>query len=246
MTHPTPAAQAFLLTRITTRTYRFAVMSQLPAQYSADSSLGASLVHKAEGAFSLETDVADAHTLHLVMGWNGTRTLWTRHFGDLIDRDAVLDRFGTGTPDLIFMGRVTAIFGPATIDLAVDDIVNAAREARSEQAETEARRRRDRHIIHLYAPDTKRGYKLQLQRKGESYAEWSVRYDRAIERDRLCDWVRWQKPRFAEFLELAEKHGSEALTRLLTDEMFETERRIKKEGRGAGGMRPLRMWRGDS
>ena len=112
-------------------------------------------------------------------------------------------------------------------------------------ADAEDQRRRDHQIINLYAPDTKRGYKLELQRKSDGGAEWSVRYDRAIERDRLCDWLRWQKVRFYEFLDHAAAHGTEALTRLLIDEMFETERRIKKEGRGAGGMRPLRMWRGD-
>ena len=85
----------------------------------------------------------------------------------------------------------------------------------------------------------------ELQRKSDSHAEWSVRFDRSSERDRLCDWLRWQKPRFGAFLEHAAEHGTEALTRKLVDEMFETERRIKKEGRGAGGLRPLRMWRGD-
>jgi len=72
-----------------------------------------------------------------------------------------------------------------------------------------------------------------------------VTYDRAIERDRLCDWLRWQKTRFLGFLDHATEHGAESLSRMLVDEMFATERRVKKEGRGAGGMRPLRMWRGD-
>lgn len=205
----------------------------------------ASLIHQADGVFSIEMSKADPHVMHLVMAWKGTRMLWTRHFGDLADRDAVLGRFVNGGFDLVFLGRVTAIFGPTTINAAVDKLVEEASESRREAAEAAARRQRDRHIINLYAPNTKRGYKLELRRKGEPDAEWSVRYDRAIERDRLCDWVRWQVPRFAEFLKHAEKRGGEALTRLLTDEMFETERRVKKEGRGAGGMRPLRMWRGD-
>lgn len=76
-----------------------------------------------------------------------------------------------------------------------------------------------------------------------SVSAWT--YDRAIERDRLCDWLRWQKDRFLGFLDYAATHGSEALSRMLIDEMFLVERRVKKEGRGAGGMRPLRMWRGD-
>lgn len=66
-----------------------------------------------------------------------------------------------------------------------------------------------------------------------------------MERDRLCDFVRWQKARFGAFLNHAAELGGEALTRMLIDEMFETEARIEKERRGAGGMRPLRMWRGD-
>lgn len=137
------------------------------------------------------------------------------------------------------------IFGPAAITAAVDRVVASARKTRRAQAEAEEKRQRDRNVINLHAPDTKRGYKLELKRKGESDADWSVRYDRASERDRLCDWLRWQGARFAKFLDHASEHGSEALTRMLIDEMFETERRVKKEGRGAGGVRPLRMWRGD-
>lgn len=206
---------------------------------------GASIVHKAAGAFSIETDATDPHVIYLVVGLNSARTVWTRHFGDLADRDAVLERFQTGALDLMFVARVTQIFGPAAITAAVDRAVENARTIRREQATAEAQRRRDQKIIGLYARDTKRGYKLELQRKSDNQPEWSVRYDRASERDRLCDWLRWQKPRFAAFLNHAAEHGPEALTRLLIDEMFETERRIKKEGRGAGGMRPLRMWRGD-
>ena len=207
-----------------------------------------SIVHTARGAFSVETGVSDPHVLRLVtsaVDWGGTAILWTRHFGDLADREAVLERFHVGALDILFLGRVTMIFGSGAITAAVDRVVEGSRKVRNAQAAAEAQRRRDRNHINLYARDTKRAYKLELQRKSDDDAEWSVRYDRAIERDRLCDWLRWQKPRFGEFLEYAADHGGEALTRMLTDEMFEAERRIKKEGRGAGGMRPLRMWRGD-
>jgi hypothetical protein len=209
--------------------------------------MDASIVHTAVGVFSAEADATDPHCIRLVsaIGPGGARDLWTRHFGDLADRDAVLERFQAGSLDLTFLARVTMIFGPAAITEAVDRVVEGARKIRRAQADAEAQRRRDHQIINLYAPDTKRGYKLELQRKSDGDAEWSVRYDRASERDRLCDWLRWQKVRFGEFLDHAAAHGAEALTRLLIDEMFETERRIKKEGRGAGGMRPLRMWRGD-
>lgn len=221
-----------------------------PAYLSSNDPAGVatSVVHTARGAFSVETDVSDPHVLRLlatVTTVGGAGLLWTRHFGDLADRDAVLERFQAGALDLLFLGRVTMIFGPAAVTAAVDRVVEAGRKVRQAQADAEAKRQRDRLRINLYAPDTKRGYKLELRRKSDHEAEWSVSFDRASERDRLCDWMRWQPSRFAEFLDHAAAHGAEALTRLLVDEMFEAERRIKKEGRGAGGMRPLRMWRGD-
>lgn len=223
---------------------------QIPAPSSGNepASFTTSIVHIACGAFSVETDVSDTHVMCLLTsatGTGGSGILWTRHFGDSADRDAVLERFHTGTLDIIFLGRVTMIFGPAAITAAVDRVVERARKVRAAQAAAEAQRRSDFRQINLYARNTKRGNMLELQRKSSDDAEWSVRYDRAIERDRLCDWMRWQKPRFTDFLDYAAANGAEALTRLLTDEMFEAERRIKKEGRGAGGTRPLRMWRGN-
>ena len=214
--------------------------------FDADSPMSpTTLIHVANGLFSIETEVTTPSVMYLMTGTGGPRPLWTRHFGDLTDRDAVLKRFQAGSLDLTFLGRVTMIFGPTAITAAVDRVVTSERKIRNEQAEAEAKRQRDRDVINLYAPDSQRGYKLELQRKSDGDAEWSVRYDRASERDRLCDWLRWQKSRFDEFLEYAAKHGSEALTRMFVDEMFETERRVKKQGRGAGGLRPLRMWRGD-
>ncbi len=221
----------------------------LPAsEPQATSLIDTSIVHAAIGAFSVETDAADPHIIRLVaggVGSGGSCDLWTRHFGDLADRDAVLERFQAGALGLTFLARVTMIFGPAAITAAVDRVLEGGRKVRRAQADAEVQHQRDQEVINLYALDTKRGYKLELQRKCDDDAEWSVRYDRAIERDRLCDFARWQKPRFGDFLDHAAEHGAESLTRLLIDEMFETERRIKNEGRGAGGMRPLRMWRGD-
>ncbi|RUN78427.1 hypothetical protein EJC47_00695 [Sphingomonas sp. TF3] len=208
----------------------------------------ASVLYKAIGRFSIEVDVAYPHMICLMVAdanSGGASSIWARHFGDLADRDAVLERFQAGALDLLFLAHVTMIFGPAAITGATDRAVKAARKNRDARAETEEKRQRDHKVINLYALDTKRGHKLELQRKSDGHAEWSVRYDRASERDRLCDWLRWQKERFGVFLDHAAEHGAEALTRLLIDEMFETESRIKKEGRGAGGMRPLRMWRGD-
>lgn len=178
---------------------------------------------------------------------NSQAVLWTRSFEVLADRDEVLSQVQEGELDLLFLGRLSAIFGPAEIDHAVDEIV-----AEAEAGRAEALRRADEKalrgkIVNLYARKDKHGRAvLELQRASRDDADWQVRYDRAAERDRLCDWLRWQKPRFLDFLDYAAEHGDEALTRMLTDEMFAAERRIKKEGRGAGGLRPLRMWRGDA
>lgn len=220
-------------------------VSALSSGDNAAEAAAALILQKAVGAFSIELEAENPHFMHLIVEEMRTRRLWTRHFADLIDRDAVIDGFRSGALDLLFLGRATMIFGPATIREAVDGAIDDARQDRLAWAEQEARRQRDHNIIKLFARNTKHGYRLQLERRSESSAEWSVKYDRASERDRLCDWMRWQSERFASFLDHAAKHGSEALTRLLVDEMFETERRVKKEGRGAGGIRPLRMWRGD-
>ncbi len=119
-----------------------------------------------------------------------------------------------------------------------------AQRARVKTAEQAAEAARKDRIVRLYVPKTKRGYALQLQRDSRATPDWQVVYDRQAERDRLCDWLRWQQSRFLDFLDAAANRGAETLTRMLLDEMFETQRRVKKEGRGAGGLRPLRMWRG--
>lgn len=230
------------------RSYRIVAMSTPAPAFVNSEAPSASIVHEAVGRFSIEVDAAYPQMMCLMVAdanGGGASSIWVRHFGDLADRDEVLKRLQAGSLDLMFLAHVTMIFGPAAISNAVDRIVKAGRTTRHAQAAAEEKRQRDYKVVNLYAPDTKRGYKLELRRKSDNDAEWSVRYDRAIERDRLCDWMRWQGDRFGAFLDHAAEHGSEALARMLTDEMFETERRIKKEGRGAGGMRPLRMWRGD-
>lgn len=203
------------------------------------------VVHVEQGPFSVVTDIAGGRAMLVVHRNNPDcgRVLWTRDFDEAADCEAVIERFGTGDLDLVFYARVTMIFSPATIDAAVDQTVAEAGTQRLERAEAEAQRRRDAKIIDLRTSKTKSGYQLGLQRKSVRDPEWTVVFERASERDRLCDWMKWQKPRFAAFLEYACEHGSEALSRMLIDEMFATERRVKNEGRSAGGSRPLRMWR---
>ncbi|MGI4732584.1 MAG: hypothetical protein ACRYFW_12685 [Janthinobacterium lividum] len=200
-------------------------------------------------AFSLEKGVDAANSVSLLVSPPGSRmvpaVIWGRAFDTAEDRQAFLSKTHSPRTDLAFLGRLTMIFGGGELDALSDRIVLDARDARR-KAEEEAADLASKHLlVNLYAPDTKRGHALELCRKSRTEPDWKVVYDRAAERDRLCDWLRWQKPRFLAFLDHAAAHGNEDLTRLLTDEMFETERRVKHEGRGAGGNRPLRMWRGD-
>lgn len=171
--------------------------------------------------------------------------VWSRSFDTIDDRNAVLEATYKNDIDLGFLGRLTMLVGSDELDSAADQIVRDAWDARRAATERLLETARKHQIVNLFTRDTKRGYVLELQRKSRDAADWKVVYDRASERDRLCDWLRWQQPRYLAYLDQAAEHGDEALTRLLTDEMFQTEARIKKEGRGAGGMRPLRMWRGD-
>ena len=148
-------------------------------------------------------------------------------------------------PDRVqFIGRLLMMFG----DAPLIDIVSAAVELDGERLAEEQRDReeqeRKHRTIELFARVREGRFWLDLERQSESKPDWSMRYDRRPERDRMCDWLRWQKDRFAEFVTYADEHGARALEQRLSNEMFETEARLKKEGKSAGGTRPLRMWRG--
>lgn len=204
--------------------------------------------HASDAPFALEADAQEATILHLTFSLPDPRapkTLWTRKLKSDADVQAVFAAVSSGSVDLMFFGHLTLTLGSADLDGIVDRIVKDARDERRTQKEEAAEYARERETVELLRAKKRRGYSLELCRKSETVADWEVVYDRAAERDRLCDWLRWQRARFLQFLEFAAEHGDEALTRRLTDEMFEAERRVKKQGRGAGGLRPLRMWRGE-
>ena len=188
-----------------------------------------STVQPMANAFAIEIDADDADTLNLLVSPPGSRmaprVIWTQRFDTIDDRNAVLEAsYKTGF-DVLFLGRLTMIFGTETIGRIADRIVLEARDARRLAAENADEAARKHLLVDLYAPDTKHRHLLELRRGSRSTADWKVSYDRSSERDRLCDWLRWQQPRFLQFLDYAAEHGDEALTRRLTDDMFETERR---------------------
>lgn len=199
--------------------------------------------------FRFDIDPNDRMIIRLVVAPVGSfdepKQVWSSRFEVMENRDAILSQIDSGALDPIFLGRFVMLFGDDGMDRLVGRILADIRREQEEEARQANEEARLHQSVRLFTQDTKRGHTLELERDSRDKADWKVRYDRASERDRLCDWMRWQKPRFLQFLEYAAEHGDEALARLLIDEMFETERRVKNEGRGAGGMRPLRMWRGD-
>ena len=203
-----------------------------------------------DSAFDIRQNSRSKRTLELLVRPPGSRStptaIWSRRFDSVAERDTLLDAVTDGKLDTIFLARLTMMFGSAALDEMADRLIGQARASRATELKKEAQRAHDQLAVSLYVREGKHGrHLLELQRKSSDKAEWSVAYDRGIERDRLGDWLRWQKARFLDFLDHAAEHGGESLARMLVDEMFMTERRVKTEGRGAGGMRPLRMWRGD-
>ncbi|WP_230768890.1 hypothetical protein [Sphingomonas sp. Leaf4] len=73
-----------------------------------------------------------------------------------------------------------------------------------------------------------------------------MRVSEKWERDRVVDWLRWQQPRFHEFQEYLDEHGSLELERLVLAGMRDAERAAKAKGITSAGRRPLRFWRGEA
>lgn len=201
-----------------------------------------------EGAFDLAIHAGNP-SLHLFVSPGGPGAaptlVWSYPFEDAADRDMMIDRVRSGSLDLRFLGRLAMIFGGDELDRIASEIADEAQAARRRKREKAAEQARKFKIVELFRVDGKHRFHLELRRASSNDAVWKISYGRAIERDRLCDYMVWQRDRFPSFLDHVEDHGGEALSRLLLDEMFETERRVKKQGHGAGGMRPLRMWRGE-
>lgn len=220
------------------------LFKRLPVPPVAD----APLVERAP-AFRLSADAGHPARLHLLMQPAGSTTapevIWSQDCASVAECEAVLAALDEQGIDPAFLGRQALLLGTSTLEATIDAIVTVERE-RAAKAEKEERERVAAHArICSYAPDKKGWFYLELQRESASEPEWSIAFRGRAERERLRDWLRWQGARFAEFLDYAAEHGAQALEKRLIDEMFETEKRVKKEGRGAGGARPLRMWRGE-
>ncbi|PZU73884.1 MAG: hypothetical protein DI530_17000 [Sphingomonas sp.] len=119
--------------------------------------------------------------------------------------------------------------------------VAADREA-IEQAELDAALARQ---IDVYFKGSKTEPRIELRRGNSKAAIWSITFGEAWERDRFWDWLKWQRPRFHDFVEVLEGSDATTLRSRLLREMIETEQAARKNKLATTGRRPLRFWCGE-
>lgn len=146
--------------------------------------------------------------------------------------------------------RAAVLFGEAAVRSLV--VVPAEREAEADafeaehirlQAEDDERLRKE---IDLFILDPKgRRPGISLESANEQRPFLVMRFSEKWERERVLDWLRWQKARYFEFRELFDAQGQVAVERAIIAGMRETEADVKARGLSSGGRRPLRFWRGE-
>lgn len=203
----------------------------------------------APSAFRFAAGEADACKAVLLFQPVGSaappEVIWSRRCNSAAEAEAVITGLENVGDGAAFFGRLLLLLGPEYLEDEVDLMISVERDRidaeRADALAVAAAHRR----VSCYAPDKEGWFYLTLQRASASRPEWSIAFRGRAERERLRDWLRWQGHRYLAFLDHAAEHGAQALEKHLLAEMFETEKRVKKEGRGAGGTRPLRMWRGE-
>ena len=157
----------------------------------------------------------------------------------------------SGRPqDCTLWARMARLFGPDAPSTTI--LVEAEREAEARAvAEEEARLaeerlQRQRLQIELFILD-ETGARPGLSLKSEDMKKpfWVMRLSERWERERILDWLRWQRGLFLEFRDLVESEGPIALERLVIAGMLEKEKDMKSRKLASGGRRPLRLWRGE-
>ena len=163
----------------------------------------------------------------------------------------VFDWMGGQPSQWPLWGRIAVLFGEAALRPLI--VAAAEREAETTARDAEKARIRDEARIHrhgqvgLFILDAKGDRAgLSLKSGDESSSFFVMRFSEKWERERVLDWLRWQKDRFVAFRHIHESEGSVALERLIIAGMRETEARVKTQGLSSGGRRPLRFWRGET
>lgn len=149
-----------------------------------------------------------------------------------------------------YWGRLEILFGNEILESVIVEDSRLEAEVRATQAEQERLEREDDYRLHqeidLFILDD-RGERpgLSLESGNETKPFFVMSFSEKWERERILDWLRWQKPRFIEFRDLKASKGSVALERAIIAGMRVTENEMKAAGLAAGGRRPLRFWRGE-
>lgn len=162
----------------------------------------------------------------------------------------VFDWMGGRPAEWPLWARAAILFGEAALRAMVIEPAEqasrqAAEDARKARLDEEARL--ERHSkVDLFVLDPRGGRTgLSLKSGDESSSFFIMRFSEKWERERVLDWLHWQRDRFLAFRDLHDSDGSAALERVIIAGMRETEAKVKAQGLASGGRRPLRFWRGE-
>jgi len=178
------------------------------------------------------------------------REVWRSYVG--IERVRTVFEWMSARPEeWDLWGRVATLFGDSAlhtiiVEAAEREAETAAIEAEEARLKEEERRLLSRKVeLYILDPKAKRPG-LSLESGHETKPFFVMRFSEKWERERVLDWLRWQKDRYLDFRDLCEAEGQLALERLIIAGMRETEAQMKAQRRTSGGRRPLRFWRGEA
>jgi hypothetical protein len=199
---------------------------------------------------ALDVEASSVLLVRPVPGHEGRReAIWSVDAGSSRARP-VFDWMADRADQWPLWARLACLFGEPAVTAIV--VQGAERDAEQvavaeENARLEAEERRRLHErVELFVLDPKNKRPgLSLESGDEHKPFFVMRFSEKWERERVLDWMRWQKPRFLQFRALVEAEGSVALERAVIAGMRETEAELKRRGLSSGGRRPLRFWRGE-
>ena len=149
----------------------------------------------------------------------------------------------------VLIGKAVLLLGGAWLAKSVEEVAAeivatklAEDRAALEAAELDATLSRQ---IGVYFKGGKTEPRLELRRGNSDLAIWSIIFSEVWERDRFWDWLKWQRPRFHEFVEELASTDHTTLRSRLLREMLETEQAARKSKLTTSGRRPLRFWCGE-
>jgi hypothetical protein len=147
-------------------------------------------------------------------------------------------------------GRIALRLGAdAAHSLSLTAALTEERERKAAERERRRQEDEDRRLaqtidLYLFTPAGKRPY-LGLERGSDSTPFFIMKFDEKWERDRVSDWLAYNKQHFAEMERMFHELGQLALERHILDGMRATEKHVKSRGEADRGRRPLRFWRGE-